>query len=198
MFLLNGIKFNPYTSFEHDGIQYTSNWFRSASPAEKEDLGITEVPDPVRPDERFYFAQENHDGSFTPIPKDLDPIKKQYADDIDVICGNVRALIVSKGDFISEEYRVAYDEALAYKDAGYIGDVGASIQTWVDVTGQSAQWVADDIISTRNQYVAFLNEVRDVRLKGKAAVLAASTPEELLLAKGAVDEVIAQFYASLT
>lgn len=33
------------------------------------ELGITEVPDPVRPDDRFYFVSENADGTFAATPK---------------------------------------------------------------------------------------------------------------------------------
>lgn len=179
MFLLNGNKFNPHSYFEYNGVQYPSNWFATASAQEKADIGITEVPDPVRPDDRFFYVQENEDGTFTSVLKDLTPIKEQYKNDIDVSCGNVRSSIISKGDFISEEYRVAYDEAVAFKAAGYTGTVPMSIQTWMDVTGNTAQWVTDDIITTRNQYVGFLNDVRDLRLKSKAAVDGASTPDEL-------------------
>ena len=63
MFLIDGKKFNPYNSFEHDGIQYSPNWFQTASLEEKENLGIVEVPDYPRPDERFYEVYENEDGS---------------------------------------------------------------------------------------------------------------------------------------
>lgn len=35
-----------------------------------EELGITEVPDPVRPDDRFFWVSEDTDGQFTAIPKD--------------------------------------------------------------------------------------------------------------------------------
>lgn len=36
------------------------------------ELGIVEVPDPVRPDERLYFVTENEDGTYeaTPRPRD--------------------------------------------------------------------------------------------------------------------------------
>lgn len=33
-------------------------------------LGITEVPDPVRPDDRFYWVTQNEDGTYTATPKD--------------------------------------------------------------------------------------------------------------------------------
>lgn len=182
MFLLNNKKFNPYSFFEVDGVQYPLNWFQSASPEEKAALGITEVPDPVRPDDKFFYVQENDDGTFTTVPKDLNPIKEQYKNDVDITCGNIREAVVSKGLFITEEYRVAYEDALAFRAAGYTGVVPASVQTWADVSENTAQWAADDVITTRDGYVNMMNTIRDVRLKSKAAIDAATTPEELMQA----------------
>lgn len=40
------------------------------SPERLAELGITEVPDPVRPDDRFYWVTQNEDGTYTATPKD--------------------------------------------------------------------------------------------------------------------------------
>lgn len=56
MFLLNGKQLaldTPFTTV--DGNQYPSNWLRLSSAEEKKAIGITEVPDPVRADDRFYW-----------------------------------------------------------------------------------------------------------------------------------------------
>ena len=55
MFLLNGKPIPLDTAFTANDIQYPSNWLRLSSPEEKEAIGITEVPDPVRADDRFYW-----------------------------------------------------------------------------------------------------------------------------------------------
>jgi hypothetical protein len=55
MFLLNNKPLSPDTAFTHEGIQYPANWLRHASLEEKQAIGITEVPDPVRADDRFYW-----------------------------------------------------------------------------------------------------------------------------------------------
>lgn len=190
MLLLSGKPFNPHTSFEHNGVTYPANWFTLASANEKAALGITEVPDPVRPDDRFFYVQENADGTFTTVPKDLEPIKAQFKESVDVTCGNVRAGVVSKGSFVEEEYRVAYDEAVLFKTAGYVGTVPMSVQTWADVSNNTAEWAADDIIATRNQYVSLLNAVRDLRLRSKAAIDTATTPEELLATFNAFNQAV--------
>lgn len=56
------------TPFTHNGIQYPANWLRLTTPEEKEAIGITEVPDPVRADDRLYW-----DGNFN-NPKALEDV----------------------------------------------------------------------------------------------------------------------------
>ena len=56
MFLLNGNPLAVDTAFtDADGNQYPANWLRLSTPADKARLGITEVADPVRADDRFYW-----------------------------------------------------------------------------------------------------------------------------------------------
>jgi hypothetical protein len=55
MFLLNGNPLAVDTAFTNDGIQYPANWLRLATEAEKSAIGITEVADAVRADDRFYW-----------------------------------------------------------------------------------------------------------------------------------------------
>jgi hypothetical protein len=55
MFLLNGNPLAVDTAFTNDGIQYPANWLRLASAEEKASIGITEVANPVRADDRFYW-----------------------------------------------------------------------------------------------------------------------------------------------
>ena len=43
------------TPFTHEGIQYPANWLRLTTLEEKEAIGITEEPDQVRADDRFYW-----------------------------------------------------------------------------------------------------------------------------------------------
>ncbi len=48
MFMLDGKVLQVDTAFVHAGFSYPSNWLRLTTLAEKEAIGITEVPDPVR------------------------------------------------------------------------------------------------------------------------------------------------------
>ena len=65
MFMLNNNHLPVGRAFVHDGIQYPANWLRLASAAEKAAIGITEVADPVRADDRFYWNGDVN------LPKEL-------------------------------------------------------------------------------------------------------------------------------
>jgi len=66
MFLLNNQPLPIDTPFEIDGTHYPANWLRLTSIEEKNVIGITEVPDPERYDDRFYWGVDN--------PKQLEDI----------------------------------------------------------------------------------------------------------------------------
>ena len=76
MFLLDGKILQLDTPFEHDGTSYPANWLRLASPEARAAIGITEVVEQPRPDDRFYWVSgPNDNGDYTAIPKDLDGLK---------------------------------------------------------------------------------------------------------------------------
>ena len=79
MFLLNGSPLQIDVAFTHDGIKYPANWLRLASQADRDAIGITEVADPVRPDDRFYYVDGNNHG----VPKDLVDLKKTWTAQVD-------------------------------------------------------------------------------------------------------------------
>jgi hypothetical protein len=76
----------PHTAFELDGVEYNAKWTVRMTAEEKTALGITEVYSNPKPDERFYWVQENPiamiDGlpriTFKAIAKDLDALKEQF------------------------------------------------------------------------------------------------------------------------
>ena len=55
MFLLNGNRLAEGAAFTANGVQYPANWLNLTTLAEKQAIGITEVADPVRADDRFYW-----------------------------------------------------------------------------------------------------------------------------------------------
>lgn len=66
MFLLNGKVLQPGAQFTHNGTTYPPQWLYQTTLEEKQAIGISEVPDPVRADDRFYW-----DGNFN-NPKALE------------------------------------------------------------------------------------------------------------------------------
>ena len=58
MFLLDGKRLPLDKPFKHAGISYPASWLRLTTLAEKQAIGIVEVPDPPNPsyDQRFYWA----------------------------------------------------------------------------------------------------------------------------------------------
>lgn len=71
MFKLGDRIIPPGNPFVHNEIQYPANWLNLSTAQEKAAIGITEEPDPVRGDERFFY--NNSDGS-APTQKPLDQI----------------------------------------------------------------------------------------------------------------------------
>ena len=81
MFILNGQPLSPDVAFTHDGIQYPSNWLRLASPEERAAIGITEEPDPISVDQRFYWD--------TGIPKDHTELVTQWVGQVKATAGSL-------------------------------------------------------------------------------------------------------------
>lgn len=74
MFMLNGQPLAvdvPFTVGEGDeAIQYPANWLRLSTAEEKAAIGITEVEDAVRADDRFFWDGDANN------PKDVNDVKK--------------------------------------------------------------------------------------------------------------------------
>lgn len=69
MFLLDGKRLTPGVAFTHGDIQYPANWLYLASAEDKAAIGITEVSEETRPDDRFYWVTDNNDGTYTSTAK---------------------------------------------------------------------------------------------------------------------------------
>lgn len=107
MFLLNNKVLQPGVPFTQDGIQYPANWLNLSTLEEKEAIGITEVAQDTRPDDRFYWVQDNNDGTFTSSSKLLndreevnesgDPLYVQIYDPVSESMVNTDERLVTKG-----------------------------------------------------------------------------------------------------
>ena len=168
-----------------------------------DDLVTVECTDYMRvmsrgSDEGFSF--EN--GVFTIIPAplpDLNDYKIRLCKKVDTAAEQARMAAVG---YVTRsfEYDVVAADAATFKAGGYIGDLPASIQTWADIKGYTPQQATDDILATRDAYLAALLQVRDIRLKAKAAIMAAITMADAdSLAETAIGQLnaIAEYASSL-
>jgi hypothetical protein len=86
MFLINGNTLPVGVPFKDaEGNQYPANWLNLSTLEEKTAIGITEVADPVRADDRFYW-----DGDLT-NPKDIDQVKAMLVSQSKTIAGSLLA-----------------------------------------------------------------------------------------------------------
>jgi hypothetical protein len=70
MFVLNGKPLTLDKAFTApDGTQYPANWLRLASPEQRAAIGITEAPDEIPYDQRYFWGYDQ-DGNL--IPKQLE------------------------------------------------------------------------------------------------------------------------------
>jgi hypothetical protein len=84
MFILNNQPLSPDRAFTtEDGTQYPSNWLRLATVEEREAIGITETPDPIPVDQRFYWD--------TGIPKDHTELVEQWTAQVKATAGSLLA-----------------------------------------------------------------------------------------------------------
>ena len=72
MFIFNDHPLSPDSAFTDPktGVQYPANWLRLASSEDRAAIGITEEPDPVPYDQRFYWGPE--------LPKDHAQLVEQW------------------------------------------------------------------------------------------------------------------------
>lgn len=84
MFLLDGKPLGLDVAFtDAQGYQYPANWLRLSSAEEKAAIGITEVADPVRADDRFYWNGDVN------LPKDLTQLQAQFVAQIKQTAGSI-------------------------------------------------------------------------------------------------------------
>lgn len=150
-FMLDGRVLPLDTAFEHDGTGYPANWLRLATPEERAAIGITEIVDQPRPDDRFYWVSgPDIDGSYTATPKDLAGLKTDWAAQFRQTAWTLLSpsdwMVVRKqeigteipADWLSYREAVRTTTALAVSDMEATTDIDAFIAS---VT--SVQWPKD-------------------------------------------------------
>jgi len=91
MFKLDGKTLQTGVAFTHNDIQYPANWLNLSTPEEKAAIGITEVTEQPRPDDRYYWVTDNGDGTYTTTPKDLTALKVFATEQVNLTAGAILA-----------------------------------------------------------------------------------------------------------
>ena len=83
MFIFDGKPLIPDVAFTDPatGVQYPAIWLRLSTLEEKEAIGITEEPDPIQVDQRFYWD--------TGIPKDHSQLVEQWVGQVKQTAGSL-------------------------------------------------------------------------------------------------------------
>jgi len=81
MFILNEKPLALDVPFTANQVSYPANWLRLASPEERAAIGITEDPDPIPVDQRFYWD--------TGIPKDHVQLVEQWVSQVKQTAGSL-------------------------------------------------------------------------------------------------------------
>lgn len=134
MYILNNIKVSERDQRTIGDTQYPPDWF--LNPLERAKVGMIEVPDPIRPDDKLFTSVENPDGSYTATARTAADLAARYAAEKASFILQVRAeageLTQQVLQGLGSEYELAEKEATAYKAAGYTGTVPSSVQDEVD------------------------------------------------------------------
>ena len=95
----------------------------------------------------------------------------EYKALIDVAAGNARAAFIANGDLVEQEYTLAEQEVVAWRDAGSpANDVPKSISAWATATGMTDEQAAQGIETAAQSLTGALLSIRAIRLAGKAAI----------------------------
>ncbi|KMQ73989.1 hypothetical protein [Marinobacter subterrani] len=90
---------------------------------------------------------------------------------IDRSAGVARERFVSPGYLVEQEYKRAEEAARNFAAAGYpSSDVPSAVSSWATAKGWTNQEAADDIIATAELWYGAIDQIREIRLTGKAAV----------------------------
>lgn len=106
----------PYVS--EGGIRYQN----LRDPSLREEFGITEIPDPYRENEKFYYVQDTEDAPYViNTPKDIETVKASMVSEVKATAGSLLAAtdwkIVRAAEGVKSVDQETLDERQAIRDA---------------------------------------------------------------------------------
>lgn len=132
--------------------------------------------------------QMSDSGLHIPIHTEGTATKKLMKQAIDQAAGRTRSRFVSPGNMIGQEYSQALNQAqVCINTAGET--VPPMMQTWAAALNETPMNAAMNILETAAQWEFILNVTYDLRLRGKAAVDAASAEEFEAIGLGYINQL---------
>lgn len=114
---------------------------------------------------------------------------------IDKDAAALRGLFITANSGQVATYIMKYNDASAFKTAGYTGTVPGLVQAEADATGEDAKTAADDIIAQYTAWNTLAAAIEKVRRIAKIAVAAAKANSDVDAAITAVEAGFAQIKA---
>ena len=144
--LPNGAVIVPGNPFVYEEIQYPANWLTHSTSADKSALGLVEVIDDPRPDDRFYFvnADPANAGKWITTPKDLTQIRAMLTDQVNGFVGSTLAQTDWKVTREAEGYKPLDQVMMSYRKA--LRDAGNALVIEIAALtfDQAVIWQAHD------------------------------------------------------
>ncbi len=140
---------------------------------------------------RIEMGDDGKPGLLSPSPPTPAERRSTAKTAIDTAAGNVRKAFVSTGQLIEAEYRLAQQQAQAWRANGSPADnVPPAISDWATTAGFTNEEAASAIETAAVQLEGVLIAVRNIRLQGKAAVdAAADTADFNAIAQPYIDQL---------
>lgn len=83
MFILNGTRLQLDQPFsDPDGVQYPPNWLRLSTPEERAFIGIIEIDEGTRPDDRYHIVSQNLDYTYSVEEKPIATLRDIFRREI--------------------------------------------------------------------------------------------------------------------
>lgn len=135
MFLINGKTLSQGVPFKDaEGNQYPANWLNLSTAEEKAAIGITEVADSVRADDRFYW-----DGDIN-NPKSLEDMTQTDEQGNTSIAKGLKSIFVAQNKAIAGSLLAQTDWAVTRK-----ADIGVEIPASIATVRLAIRQKADQI-----------------------------------------------------
>lgn len=181
-FLLNDddVTYKPFTA---NGVNYPAGWPAGISEEERLALGIVTVLPPPPPP--------------APEPPPPPPLTEEElaAQEASQVAMQAQMFTMMRDSFVRQvdqendevidraigrrqvQYEMAEAAALAYKTAGYTGDVPEEVDAWVAASGMTPQAATDDILAQATAWRAVSKMLYRARLGHKRQAAVIPTPQ---------------------